>query len=377
MSMSNGSPVALLRERLGDALIEREAEIEAILLGLVAGEHVLLVGPPGTAKSHLCRSVAQGIEGCRYVERLMAPTTPPEAVFGPISLSALREDRYEHVGEGSVTDAELVFFDEFFRGSDAIRDTLLHLLGPERQAQVGTQQVQAPLRCAVGAANTWSDSADQQAIMDRWLIRRTVKAVSPQGRETLLFGDLPGVTPACTLQDIEAVSMMAKLLPIPAETKAAMIAILDELAANGIRPSDRRCRQSIKVARAAAAIDGASEVGIGHLECLKDVLWDDPQEQPEKAADIVTRIANPTGAKINALLSDVDQIVRDSGTDNSTRMAALKKLQDCEGEAEKLALVGNGRAGKALQYVKRERVRIQAAVLGMDPDKVALMMGSK
>lgn len=401
-----------LHKALSASLIERDAEISAILRGLVAGEHVLLVGPPGTAKSHLCRSVAAAISGCRYVERLLSPTTPPEAVFGPISLSALREDRYEHVGTGTVTDAELVFFDEFFRGSDAIRDTLLHLLGPERQALVGSKQVKAPLLCAVGAANTWSDSTDQAAILDRWLIRRTVRYVSPAGRERLLYEDLPSFVPqptvrsstivgaitgdvhtrievgktkpptlhpVCTLADIQYAQGFSSTLPVTPDAKASLVNILDELQAAGIRPSDRRCRQSLKVARAEAVLCGDKEVQPGHLECLSDVLWDDPHDQPEKATEIITRIANPVGAKVNALLAEVDQIVGDVGSDAAKRMAAIKKLEESEKAATKLAAEAgaNGRAAKALAYVKNERVRLQAAALGIDPAKMTALLGGK
>jgi MoxR-like ATPase len=258
--------IAALRTALGAALIEREAEIDALLLGIVAHENVLLVSAPGLAKSMLCRNVAAGIGGARYCERLLSPTTPPEAVFGPVSLSALRDDRYEHVGAGSVTDAEIVFLDEFFRASDAIRDSLLHLLGPERQCLVGTKQVKAPLICAVGAANSWADSADQQAILDRWLIRRVVRPVSPQGRMALLFGDMPTVTPVVTLADIETAHAASLALPVSDEARSCLLTILEELHGAGICPSDRRCRKSVAVARAAAVITGAPEVGTAHLE---------------------------------------------------------------------------------------------------------------
>lgn len=355
------------------ALIERDAEIQAILLGLVAREHVLLVGPPGVAKSHLCRSVAAGISGIKYCERLLAPTTPPEMVFGPISLSALREDRYEHVGEGTITDCHLALLDEFFRGSDAILDTLLHVLGPERQALIGTVQVRVPLLCAVGATNSWPDSQHQAAALDRWLIRRTVRPVSPQGRERLLYEELPPVTPAVSLADLDGAHAAAMALPISDEAKATLANIFGELAAAGIRPSDRRCRKSISVARAAAYLDGAAQVEPAHLECLGDVLWDDPAEQPQKCADIVSRISNPVGARLNELIREVDEIVT-GATDSAARIGALKKIEACEKEANKLTASGNGRAAKCLAYISQERVRIQAAALGISADKVAAML---
>lgn len=363
-----------LRTALSAALIERDSEIDAMLLGLIAREHVLLVGPPGTGKSLLCRSVAAGIAGARYCERLLSPTTPPEAIFGPISLSALREDRYEHVGDGSVTDCELLFLDEVFRGSDAIRDTLLHLLGPERQAQVGTLQVKAPLVSAVGASNSWSDTADQAAILDRWLIRRVVRPVSPQGRRQLLFGDLPAVTCVVGMADIQAAHAASLALPVTDEAKATLLNILDELHGAGICPSDRRCRRAVSVARASAVLHGAAQVEPAHLECLTDVLWDLP-EHADKAAEIIGRISNPVGARLAEILREVDDAVSAAG-DATQRMVAVKKLEESEAEAKKLSASGNGRAEKALAYIKRERIRIQAAVLGIDPVKAEALLGA-
>lgn len=366
--------LANLRTTLNASLIERESEIDALLLGLIAREHVLLIGPPGTGKSLLCRSVAAGIGGARYCERLLSPTTPPESIFGPISLSALREDRYEHVGAGSVTDCELLFLDEVFRGSDAIRDTMLHLLGPERQAQVGTQQVQAPLISAVGASNSWADTADQAAILDRWLIRRVVRPVSPQGRQALLFDVLPPVAPVVTLGDVEAAHAASRCLALSDEAKAALLSILDELHGAGICPSDRRCRKAVSVARAAAVLDGAMDVQPAHLECLADVLWDLP-EHADKAGEIIRQIANPVGARLTEILREVDEAVSEA-TDVSERMAAVKKLEASEAEAVKLKASANGRAEKVVTYIRRERVRMQALALGIDPAKAEAILGA-
>jgi hypothetical protein len=37
---------------------------------------------------------------------------------------------------------------------------------------------------------------------------------------------------------------------------------------------------------------------------------------------------------------------------------------------------GNGRAAKALAYVGRERIRLQAAALGIDPAKAEALLGA-
>jgi MoxR-like ATPase len=362
-----------LRTSLRAAVVERDDEIDALLLGLIAREHVLLVGPPGTAKSHLCRSVAQGIQGARYCERLLSPTTPPEAVWGPVSLAALREDRYVHATAGYAAEAEVLYLDEVGRASPAILDSLLHLLGPERQALIGTEQVRAPLVSAVGSANTWPEDS---AMLDRWLLRRVVRPVSPGGRDTLLWGALPAVAPVVTLTDLATAHAASLALPIADTARVALGEILDTLMGAGIRPSDRRCRAAVRVARAAAVLAGATEVERHHLEPLAMVLWSVP-DQADQATEIITRLANPTGARIIELLRETDEAVQGAGADAAARMAAIQKLGDILAAAEKLAQQagGNGRAGKAVQHIRREHIRLQAAALGLDPAKAEALLG--
>jgi MoxR-like ATPase len=367
--------LASIQSAASAALVERDEEVRAVVLALVAREHVLLVGPPGTAKSMACRTVAAAIGGARYCERLLAPTTPPEAVWGPISLAALREDRYEHVTAGSVADAHIAFLDEVGRASPAISDTLLHVLGPERQALIGTKQVRVPLIAAVGASNTWPTEPEQAAFLDRWLIRREVRPLSRVGRARLLREALPAVTPVATLADLEAAQRAAETIVVDEAAYAAIEEILDELSAAGVRPSDRRVRASMKIARAAAVIDGAARVAPAHLEPLRDVLWDRPTPEAIATTDeVVTRVANPAGAQVAAILLAADDAATSAanGADVGAKIAATKKLQASERELAALVAQGaNGRAAKALAHVRAQRIAIQAALLGIDPSKAA------
>jgi MoxR-like ATPase len=369
--------ISQLQQALSAALIERDGEIRACLLGLVAREHVLLVGPPGTAKSLLATSLASAINGARAFSVLLTKYTSPEEVYGPVSLSALKQDRYERKLDGYAGTAEIVFVDEVWKASSAILNTLLTLL-QERVVDNGGSRIPASLRLALAASNEWPDSESGQelgAIFDRFLIRRSVRPVSPQGRDRLLYEALPVVQPVSTLADMDAASVAAAALPISPEARMALGRILDELAGAGIRPGDRRCRKSVAVARAAAYLDGASDVQTHHLEDLSMVLWVDPSQQ-DKAAEIISRVANPAGARVNEILRAVDELVQATGSDPAARMGAIRKLEESEAELRKLVDAGaNGRATAALQYTRRERVRMQAAALGIDPAKAEALLG--
>ena len=101
-----------LRQELNSILLEREVAIEAALLALLTGEHLLLLGPPGTAKSLMVRSITERIDGAVYFERLLTRFSTPEEIFGPLSLSALEQDQYRRVTAGTLVEAHLAFVDE-------------------------------------------------------------------------------------------------------------------------------------------------------------------------------------------------------------------------------------------------------------------------
>ncbi|OPZ05058.1 MAG: ATPase RavA [Alphaproteobacteria bacterium ADurb.BinA305] len=189
---------APLRERLAGllavleaGLVERRQVLRASLLAALAGEHSLLIGPPGTAKSALARRIHLAFRDARYFERLLTRFTVPEELFGPLSIRALEEDRYERHVAGFLPDAAVAFIDEVFKANSAILNALLTLLN-EREFDNGAGRLRCPLISVVGATNQVPEDEVAEAFFDRFLLRLTVAPVSAEGFRWLLGEDRPG-----------------------------------------------------------------------------------------------------------------------------------------------------------------------------------------
>ena len=180
--MPDGLPQRLrngLISPLQRRFVGRDEVIDLITLAAVAGEHLFLYGPPGTAKSLLVRSFADGVR-CRYFEYLLTRFSEPNEIFGPIDLAKLREGSVTTVTTGMLPEAEFAFLDELFNANSAILNNLLTVLN-ERVYRRGIETHRLPLITAFAASNHLPEDDALQALFDRFLLRC---AVLPLSRET-------------------------------------------------------------------------------------------------------------------------------------------------------------------------------------------------
>ncbi|HET9627445.1 MAG TPA: AAA family ATPase [Kofleriaceae bacterium] len=151
------------------AVPERKDVIDGALAAVLARAHVLLLGPPGTAKSALVRCLAQMFGGS-YFERLLTKFSTPEELFGPISLQGLAKDRFVRITTGELPEVEFAFVDEIFKWNSAVLNALLSMID-ERVFHNDGAPVRYPLVSLFAASNELAESKDLEALFDRFLLR--------------------------------------------------------------------------------------------------------------------------------------------------------------------------------------------------------------
>ena len=272
-----------IRNSLTTGLVERDVAIRLALLAALSGEHLLLIGPPGTAKSLVARRLHLAFKDAACFERLLTRFSVPEELFGPLSIKGLEEDRYERLTESYLPSASIAFLDEIFKANSAILNALLTLLN-EREFDNGTRRERTPLMAVVGASNELPESEELDALYDRFLLRLHVGPVSKSGFPNLLKlrGDAaPDVPDALKLTraDLDTVQETAGDVRVPDDVVTLLCDLREWCAAEEIPVSDRRWRKVVRLLQTSALTNGRETVSIWDCWLLQHCLWSDAKDR--------------------------------------------------------------------------------------------------
>jgi MoxR-like ATPase len=381
-----------IERELSVSLVERDEVIRAALVALLARQHLFVLGPPGTAKSHLMIELARRISpqtgtGLRSFTYLMTRFTTPEELFGPVSVSGLKQDEYKRIIAGRMVEAELVFLDEIFKASSAILNALLKIVN-ERLFNNGNQEMTVPLISLFGASNELPQGNDLEALWDRFLLRLKVGYVSDAGFSKLIRavasklaangngyaanGQAVCGMPQQTLAQPELVALQqcAAQVAVSDTTVGLIEQLRRDLTAKGVCLSDRRWGQTLAVLQSHALLEGRAAITEDDLTLLKHSLWQTPEQQPE-IGKLIARLGNPLNSKAvdfgdqAASVHQEGMQVHGSADTTDKKVAAaieaygklktiLNKLQELREQAVAQGR-GAGRIGKVIEQVTKMR----------------------
>jgi MoxR-like ATPase len=303
-----------LRVSLMAQFPDRKDVIDGSLAAVLAGEHVLPICPPDTAKPALVRCLAQ-VFGGSYFERLLTKFSTPEELFGPISLQALAQDRFVRLTAGKLPQAEFAFVDEIFKSNSAVLNALLSVIN-ERVFHNDGAPVRCPLVSLFAASNELPEGKKLEALFDRFLLRFDVGyllvAANLRG---VLVGPEPAIAATLTMDELRRAQGEVAAVKVTDDTVDALLAIRDACRGEGITASDRRWKKSLGIVRASAWLAGEKKTCPEDLAILVDSLWREPKERA-KVARIVGNLADPASMQSVEIL--------DAAREIATKVAGLK-----------------------------------------------------
>lgn len=325
-----------IRADLESAYRERSGAIECIILAALAGCHALLIGPPGTAKSALFFSFLSSFTDARKFQTLVTKFGTEDEYFGPVKLSALKNDQWERNLDGRLAAVECAFMDEVFKGSDSLLNTLLSAMN-ERLYK--GQSI--PLRMLVGASNELPQEEILAAVYDRFLLRDVVDYIEADATWMDLMLAPPKYAPAAfvTLAEWDAARAAVDAVVLPPHVVQTMLAIRKNLKEAGVVASDRRWLALTRVLRAAAWLDGETEVGMDHLQILRFGLWNKPEERPAVVA-VLAQLDRTHVQKASEIIDDALRAFAQrpvSATTSATELTALvEKIGDAARKVQQI-----------------------------------------
>lgn len=356
-------------------IYEKETEISLSLLAALAGESIILLGPPGVAKSMVARQLKTAFRDAQSFEYLMSRFSTPDEIFGPVSIQKLKtSDTYERAVEGYLPTADVVFLDEIWKAGPAIQNTLLTVIN-EKIFRNGNREMHLPLKLLVAASNELPAKGEGlEALWDRFVIRiesRPIK-LEKNFRAMLLdsHADFLGPTDFTDSTDFSgftgglghadfADNADFSDLKITSEEYAewterigkigVKIEVLDAISAirkslravnvdeaaerRNIYVSDRRWKNIVRLLRTSAFMQDREEVDICDLLPIYHCLWQEPEERDAIRNIVIRALFSPFADKLvemkNALAEDIKyHRVRRNPEDGRDYEGEIENLSD-------------------------------------------------
>jgi MoxR-like ATPase len=309
---------------ISKGVYEKDEELKLALLAALSGESILLLGPPGVAKSMIARKIKYAFKNARSFDYLMSRFSTTDEVFGPVSISKLKiSDSYERNIDGYLPTADVVFLDEIWKAGPSIQNTLLTVIN-EKLFRNGNIEIRLPLKVLIGASNELPAQGEGlEALWDRFIIRIVCKSINDEENFYKMLLDDEGTVPVKTKyaisntefsqwqKDISNVVLPVDVLQTISEIRYSLKSVIvkGSNVHRDIYVSDRRWKKIVMLLKSSAFMNGRDVVDTTDIFIVHHCLWNNPEEYEDVKQIVMKSINAPLTNRLkrmrNLLNSDL------------------------------------------------------------------------
>ena len=327
---------------MNNLFVERDELIKLMQLAITTGTNLLMLGPPGTAKSLLTQELCSRVENANYFQWMLNKTSDPSEILGPFSVKEMENDKFMRITSGKLPEAHIAFMDEVFKSNAPTLNALLTIMNEHFFYNDG-KAVPIPLISMFGASNEPPEDESLNAMYDRFIFRMNVQYVHDAANKKRMHSNyvdsragllgLAGKT-TITLTELQALQQATKSVRVPKDIINKFIRLINDLDRQAIHVSDRRQNECFKIMQGSAVLAGRNTVGLDDFKSLIYVLWEKEEHIPLIESTIL-KMVNPYDDRFKELKENFNQVKTD--IDNITDSAQKsKKAIESKGVIEKI-----------------------------------------
>ena len=332
---------------MNQLFVERDELVKLMLLAITTGTNLLMLGPPGTAKSAITYELCERIENANYFQWMLNKTSDPSEILGPFSVKEMENDKFMRITAGKLPEAHIAFMDEVFKSNAPTLNALLTIMNEHIFYNDG-KAVDIPLISMFGASNEPPEDETLDAMYDRFIFRMNLAYIHDAANKKRMHsnyldkraGLLNMVNKTTiTLEELKVLQNATLTVKVPKDIINKFIRLINDLDKQAIHVSDRRQNECFKVMQGSAVLRGSNVVGLDDFKSLVYVLWEREEHIPLIESTIL-KMVNPYDDRFKELKNNFQQVKSDieSITDSSQK---AKKSIESKGTIEKIVTKAN------------------------------------
>jgi MoxR-like ATPase len=364
-----------IKTKMNEYFLERGRLIHMVMLGMIGQFNVVVIGDVGLAKTMIAESWYRAINNSTFFIKLMNKNLPYDELFGPVDVEQYLKGVYTRKIEGYLPTCHYVALDEGFKANEIQINPTLRCVN-EKKFTNGNVEVDVPLRSLLVASNEKPKTAALDAFWSRMLGRVEVHPISENSSFMEMLsrdGSRPDYADVgLTLQEVDAISSMAKLVDVPEEIGHALWQIRGKLKTEGVGSLDDRKAVWLvnKLLRVEALMSGQGSVTLDHLSVLSDSIWENLGEQAA-ITKILAEVCGHSDEKGLEVIKQAKEIFdyteakfKDVGKSDPAAFAEIAK--DCTNSLNELRTKTESEQNTAIGRKK--------ALIGERKDKITIMI---